>query len=152
MCQDSRDLAIASAKHLLSTRWNGGGKQRCLRRRQDAPHSSYWSDYSSQELFSGTAPESWSSPCMPSTVHYSRLAGHIYMDLLFHCKVKILIVSMTRKFYVSISLTVVEHFKLWCWKVLQKISIETQYPEHHLCHLQKGTLQVHILVAFLLHQ
>lgn len=75
----------------------------------------------------------------------------IYMDLLFHCKVKILIVSMIMSFYVSISLTFVEHFKLWCWKVLQKI-VETQYPEHHLCHLQKGTLQVHILIVFLLHQ
>lgn len=55
-------------------------------------------------------------------------------------------------FYVSISLTFVEGFKLWCWKVPQKVSIETQYPEHHLCHLQKGALQVHILIVLPLHQ
>jgi len=53
-------------------------KQRCLRRRQDALHSSYRSEYPHRELLSRVSPESGSLPCMPSTVHYSSLAGDLY--------------------------------------------------------------------------
>lgn len=66
------------------------------------------------DLFSGAAPESWSSPCMPRTVHYSSLAGHIYGFTFSFFQVKILTASMIMGFYVSISLTFVEGFKLWC--------------------------------------